>query len=373
MGRREGDAPEIQPRPDFSNFDYIRLVAASAVIFSHSFLLADGYERNEPFVRLLGEKNILGLYGVCTFFIISGFLITQSACASRSVGAFAWSRALRIYPALICCAAFCGVVLGSIFTTAPLTDYWIRLLPLNYTAWTSLLPGSEGWSIPTVIFYPGGGLLAEGMNGSLWTIPQELSCYLFLGLLLAVRWLRWHVLAAICVLCSPLMLLPFPVVPKALGDFLFVAPSFAFGALIYFVHSRWRLPLWPLLVCACIAAGAVWAGKTLQLFPLYAAYPLICLATAQRFHLSSLKKFGDISYGMYLYGWPVEQVARALLGHGAPWWAIFGTALPAAAVLGFVSWHLVEKRALRLKRYRLVIIEEWSATPQIGQVVRSLP
>ena len=225
---RNSDGTSPPSRPDLANFDYIRLVAASAVIFSHSFLLADGHERNEPFVRMLGEKNILGLYGVFTFFIISGFLITQSACTSRSVGAFAWSRILRIYPALICCAAFCGVVLGSIFTVVPLMDYWMRLLPLDYTASTSLLPGSRGWSIPTVIFYPGGGLLAEGMNGSLWTIPQELTCYVIVGLLFLVRGLRWHVAAAICALFLPLMLLPFPIVPKMLSDFLFVAPSFAY-------------------------------------------------------------------------------------------------------------------------------------------------
>jgi peptidoglycan/LPS O-acetylase OafA/YrhL len=365
---RPRGASVAAPRQDFANFDYIRLVAASAVIFSHSFLLAEGRDTNEPFVRLLGEKNILGLYGVFTFFVISGFLITRSASTSRSVRAFAWARMLRIYPALICCTIFCGVVLGSIFTTLPLVDFWTRLLPLNYAVWASLLPGSEGWSIPTVIFYRGGGWLAEGINGSLWTIPQEVHCYVIVGLLCAVRWLRWYIVAAICALCLPLILLPFPDVPKALGDFLFVAPSFAFGSLLYFLQSRRRLPLWPLLVCAGIAAGAIWAGKPLQLFPLYAAYPLICLATAQRFHLPSLRKFGDISYGMYLYGWPAEQVVRALLGEGAPWWAIFGMALPVAAILGFLSWHLLESRVLRFKKYRPVIAKDWDGPPQIRRV-----
>jgi peptidoglycan/LPS O-acetylase OafA/YrhL len=55
---------------------------------------------------------------------------------------------------------------------------------------------------------------------------------------------------------------------------------------------------------------------------------------------------------MYLYGWPVLQVARAMMGDGAPWWAIFAAALPAAAMLGLLSWHLLEKRALRLKHWR---------------------
>jgi peptidoglycan/LPS O-acetylase OafA/YrhL len=154
-------------RREFSNFDYIRLAAASAVIFSHSFLIADGKEDNEPFVRLLGPKNILGFYGVFAFFVISGFLITQSGRTSRSVAAYAWSRVLRIYPALICSTAFCGIVLGSIFTNLPLIDYWLRLLPFRHVMDASLMPGTRGWSIPTVAFYTDGGWLGGVVNGSL--------------------------------------------------------------------------------------------------------------------------------------------------------------------------------------------------------------
>jgi peptidoglycan/LPS O-acetylase OafA/YrhL len=343
-------------RSEFGNFDYIRLIAAAAVIFSHSFLIAEGNEANEPFVRLLGEKNILGLYGVFTFFVVSGFLITQSACENGSIGAFAWRRVLRIYPALFCCAAVCAIVLGPIFTGMPLADYWLQLLPLHYILRTGLFPGTEGWSIPGVVFYSNGGLLAQVINGSLWTIPQELTCYVIVGLLFLVRGLRWYVVAVLAALSLPIMLLPFPVVPKEVGDFLFVVPSFAWGALICLIRRRHTLPLWPLLVCLGIGVYAVWADKCLQLFPLFAAYPLIRLATAQRFHLPSLKRFGDISYGMYLYGWPVQQVARAVLGEGASWWEIFALSLPAAALLGFLSWHLLEKRALRLKRWRLAPI-----------------
>lgn len=349
---RSFSADRSRLRAELTNFDYIRLVAASAVIFSHSFLIAEGSEANEPFVRLLGEKNILGLYGVFTFFVVSGFLITESACESNSIGGFAWRRLLRIYPALICCAAFCGVVLGSIFTGMPLATYWLELFPLHYLLGASLFPGTEGWSIPGVVFYPHGGLLAEGINGSLWTIPQELTCYVIVGVLFLVRALRLYIVAVLAALCLPLMLLPFPAVPKEIGDFLFVIPSFAGGALICLIRRHRVLPLWPLLLCPFIGVYAVWAGKTLQLFPLFAAYPLICLATAQRFRLPSLKRFGDVSYGMYLYGWPVEQVARAVLGESASWWEIFAVSLPAAALLGFLSWHLLEKRALRLKRWR---------------------
>src|SRR4051812_33589333 len=84
------------------NFDTIRLVAAASVIFSHAFLIADGHDKNEPFVRLTG--SIIGIHGVFIFLIISGFLVTQSLKTSSSLRHFAWKRSLRIYPALALCA-----------------------------------------------------------------------------------------------------------------------------------------------------------------------------------------------------------------------------------------------------------------------------
>ena len=161
-----------------------------------------------------------------------------------------------------------------------------------------------------------------------------------MGLLFLVRGLRWHVAAAICALSLPLMSRH----PLHMAHF------------IYLLWRRRTLPLWPLFICAGIAVGAVWAGKVLQFFPLFAAYPLIRLATAQHFRLPSLRKFGDVSYGMYLYGWPIEQISRAVLGEATSWWAIFAIALPVSAALGFVSWHLLEKRALQFKKWRPVVM-----------------
>ncbi|MEF3128694.1 acyltransferase family protein [Rhizobium leguminosarum] len=82
-------------KPFYPNFNMIRLVAASMVIFSHAFLISEKTEANEPFVRLLGEGKLLGIFGVYVFFITSGFLVTQSA-QFGSVGGFLWRRALRI-------------------------------------------------------------------------------------------------------------------------------------------------------------------------------------------------------------------------------------------------------------------------------------
>ena len=61
-----------------NNFDALRLVAAAAVVFSHSFLIVEGTQDHEPLIWLTGNQSILGLVGVFVFFAISGFLVTQS-------------------------------------------------------------------------------------------------------------------------------------------------------------------------------------------------------------------------------------------------------------------------------------------------------
>jgi peptidoglycan/LPS O-acetylase OafA/YrhL len=60
-------------------------------------------------------------------------------------------------------------------------------------------------------------------------------------------------------------------------------------------------------------------------------------------------RFGDLSYGLYIYGWPVEQAVMWLYGGHAAWWQVFLIAVPATAALAFLSWHLVERPILRLK------------------------
>ena len=87
---------------------------------------------------------------------------------------------------------------------------------------------------------------------------------------------------------------------------------------------------------------------TSELFALSGAYPVLWLAR-HRFQLPSIRRFGDPSFGMYLYGWPIEQTWRAVIGPGVGSLGLFALSLPVAAVLGYASWHLIEKRALSFK------------------------
>jgi peptidoglycan/LPS O-acetylase OafA/YrhL len=337
-------------RRDYPNFLFIRLVCAASVVFSHSFLIGEGSEQNEPLVRLLGPGNILGIYGVFIFFFASGFLITQSAFGSQSAFSYAWKRIIRIYPALLVCALLSALVLGPIFTSAPLTEYFSSLAPVKYLVKTAFGVEGGGWQIATVRFYDSANKMGDGMNGSLWTIPQELICYIITGLLLIAGLLRWWVVALLCAISLPFMTVPHYDWPMTVQNFLLCFPSFAFGALLFFVRRAWGLHGGIALASSGLAIIAALSGRFMEFFPLLGVYPLIWLATSDRVRLPSLKGWGDISYGLYLYAWPVQQTVRVVLGEKATWWGVFGISLPVAALLGYVSWHLLEKHALKLKR-----------------------
>ena len=129
---------------EFSNFDVLRLVAAASVIFSHAFLIADGHETNEPFVRLTG--SIIGIHGVFVFLIISGFLVTQSVRTSSSLREFAWKRFLRIYPALAVCAIVGAFVIAPFFSELGVRHYLSSLYGVKYVE-NILLFRSVGYEI----------------------------------------------------------------------------------------------------------------------------------------------------------------------------------------------------------------------------------
>src|SRR6266849_5971972 len=99
-----------------NNFDALRLVAAISVIFSHSFLIAEGTQNNEPLILLTGNQSILGLAGVFVFFAISGFLVTQSFEQTANPLHYLAKRALRIFPGLFIATLLSTFVLGPFVT-----------------------------------------------------------------------------------------------------------------------------------------------------------------------------------------------------------------------------------------------------------------
>jgi peptidoglycan/LPS O-acetylase OafA/YrhL len=103
-------------------------------------------------------------------------------------------------------------------------------------------------------------------------------------------------------------------------------------------------------VMACLGlAVSVPLNSFILLFPLFGSYLVIYLAFAPWLKPFPAARYGDLSYGLYIYGWPIEQSIAWLNGGAMAWWALFAIAFPVTAAFALLSWHLVEKRALRFK------------------------
>jgi peptidoglycan/LPS O-acetylase OafA/YrhL len=126
-------------------------------------------------------------------------------------------------------------------------------------------------------------------------------------------------------------------------------PFFATGMALYLLKDRGIFrPAWALAVALRLIASAAFHLFVL-LFPLFGGYLVIYVALEKRLPVVPAARFGDLSYGLYIYGWPVEQTVVYQTGGAAPWWRVFAIALPLSALCAFLSWHLIKKRALALK------------------------
>jgi peptidoglycan/LPS O-acetylase OafA/YrhL len=151
------------------NFDAIRLIAASGVIFGHSFLFF-----GNPSDRLFQFANTLSVCAVEIFFIISGYLVTQSFERSGDWLRFVLARSLRIFPGLVACILFSAVVLGPTFTKLPLSEYFANPTVLYFIVYNSFLSVKSFPFLPEVAFHNNVGTI---INGSLWSLPWEYACY----------------------------------------------------------------------------------------------------------------------------------------------------------------------------------------------------
>ena len=329
-----------------NNFDLLRLVAALSVVFSHAFLIGEGRQDIEPLMWLSGGQCVLGVAGVFVFFTLSGFLVSASFEGTGSVGRFFMKRALRIFPGLALCLMLSAFVLGPALTRLALGAYFAHPDTYGYVAGNLVM--DTNWNrLPGVSFT--GWAAGSVVDGPLWSLPSEVLMYLMVAVLGALRLLRLDVIGLLvaaglagiaCDTASSSVYL--------LGDALWLLPFFAAGMALYRLRDRAFDGRVALAALAVLAVGVTFGGFIL-LFPLAGGYLVLYVALDERLPVVPAARFGDLSYGLYIYGWPVEQTVTRLLGGAAPWWAVFALSLPATAALAFLSWHLVEARALRLK------------------------
>lgn len=337
------------------NFGVLRLAAATAVLVSHAFRLTGA---TEPVAAVTGET--LGDVAVAVFFAVSGFLVAGSWCRDPRVWRFLAKRARRIWPGLAVAVLFAVYVVGPLFT---------RLAPADYLA-----SGSTRAYLMAKLTLVGGTTELPGLfhanpypevNGSLWTLPVEVKAYLCLAALALLgafrrRWLlpaAWAAATGAAVLfrvdvgsiLSPGAVLRATdiVSPSSLASrAVYLGAVFLGGALLY--SRRDRIPLRWSVAGLLFAAWLAARGSPAQWAIGAAGFPYACLCVAYRTRpvLNAFVARTDLSYGIYLYSYPVEQVIRALVGPVGGPALMTALALPVSAGLAYASWHLVERPCL---------------------------
>lgn len=332
-----------------NNFDAIRLAGAVFVLVGHSYPL---HARTDS-AWVWGSS--ISTLGLIFFFSLSGYLISTSWQSDPRIVAFLQKRALRIFPALIVVTLGSIFVLGPIASALPLTQYFATPGPWSYLGNIILWPS---YGLPGVFAhlpYP------VAVNGSLWSLPAEFACYLMVPVVAFLprrfRAIGFAALAVAFAVTSGVLL-------NHAADFVWWGTSlsqsttvwvyFMVGAAIASAGTQLPLRLDIALVGIVVAsvASAVFPIHGQYLWLVSIPYAVICLGSHQTPVLSRAGRYGDLSYGIYLYAFPVTQVV-ILAKRDLPFTASTAIALAITVALAFGSWHLIEKQALKFKPRRV--------------------
>ncbi|TWI40173.1 peptidoglycan/LPS O-acetylase OafA/YrhL [Pseudoduganella flava] len=331
-----------------NNFNLLRLVLALLVLLSHAPELQDGDRHRELLTQLFHTLSF-GELAVDGFFLLSGYLIVQSWDLDPVPALFLRKRVLRIYPGFIVASLVC------IYLIAPLGADAARYFAELSTAKVALgLAVLHGPMIPPVFE----GLPYPQVNGAMWTIMREFACYLavmLIGLAGGVRrrgvWLALTLTGFGAYLYASFGL-PLPWAPLGLlleDPIVRLGSLFFAGGCFYLYRDAYRFTPRAALVAGAILLAAMFSHRYAELaLASCGAYLLFYFAFRPMRLTATFNRLPDVSYGVYLYGWPVQTLLLAYLPPLSPW-AMLGIAGLIVLPLSVLSCYLVEQPLLRLK------------------------
>ena len=332
--------------PRANSLNALRLLLASAVLVSHSWRFV--YGEVDPLGRLTGGIEIGGV-AVDGFFLLSGFLIVRSQLRAPSTGRYLWHRFLRILPGFWVCLVTTAVVF------APLL-WWLERNRIDGYPWT----GSDSALTYVVAnvglrmnqFNIGDVRGGQALDGSLHTLFFEFLCYLMIAALGALGILRHRRVVVLAGACGFTLLAAVDAVgggERLSGTYTVrFAGIFLVGSVMYLYAERIPLSRWlvPPALALLVVAAAV-PATYLVFAPAALGYLLLYAATCARFARVGAER--DLSYGIYIYAWPIQLVLLEVgVGH-AGLVAYVVAALALSAFAAGLSWRFVESQAMSHK------------------------
>lgn len=371
-----------------NSFHLMRFVLATMVILCHSHTLV---YRLTPLSMLTGGSGSAGgmmnegTLAVDAFLTISGFLLCQSGVRNRNPLIFLRNRALRILPAFLASLCFTALLIGGLAYEGTYAEYLRQPYdgPFSYiTNWLSLNLNGCKWNIRGVF----ASNAKPGVNVSLWTLKHEVLWYAVMALLILTTLNRrrpvylvlWGIFLSLRILWT---CFGFPVMPDKTSWWLLNQdnwPQFVETGLFFFtgtvlyayrdrVPRRWYLAVIALLalvlMCVCsfvqdeVRKAGAWQqiGWRIGFIPLQLIYacavPYLVIYLACSPVASGFARFGDLSFGMYVYSYPMQQLLYHISPNLTPM-LHFGLSMACALPVAWLSWRVLEEPFLRLKRPR---------------------
>lgn len=320
---------------------------------------AYGFTKGQVIIELM-RPGLFALVGM--FFALSGFLVVASALRSHNIKVFFVNRAARILPALSMEITLSALLLGPLVTT---TSLWQYFSDPQFVRYFGNIAGFVTYELPGVFLnnpWPG------TVNANLWTLPPEFWCYFLMlgmmlsGLLLHQKWITVAIVGSV-IIATALDILDHKYfsVKEDTTHFTvwYIVMMFLIGTAFYINSNRIILNFW-------LALGSATGYYVLTLFDFFGALSGVLLTYCavyigmMSFPAFDRRQKDDISYGIYLYGFPLTQaVIYFLMPHIGllPTWLLFMIILPISfgltIIFATLSWKNIEKPALQLRRYSL--------------------
>jgi len=332
---------------DKNNFDIIRLFSALVVIFGHSFYLfpTGGYQ--EPVTMVL-KNNFSGTFSVGVFFFISGILVTKSFLSNQSTLRYIAFRLARIVPGIFVCITILAFIVGPAVSKLPISEYFFGYPLYCYWVQNSTVAWIVSfWNYCSSI--PGAfdsNIFPNAPNGSLWTIRPEIVCYtyiLFAGFLgLLKNSLRINISIALILITHFIWphALPYFWDDVIYSDILKVGLFFTAGVFAYSIRNY--LVIRFIYILPMVFIVSLIKNEEIREYFLYATFFYAVLVIAAWDKLLTFRLPGDYSFGVYIYGWPIQQC----LNHFWPGITSLPSnliCLPLALLAGWLSWNLIER------------------------------
>ncbi|HEJ8089440.1 TPA: acyltransferase [Serratia liquefaciens] len=330
-----------------NNLDLIRLLCAYFVIYSHSFALSPSPGDVDLLLKLTGIEYIaFSGVAVKTFFLISGILVTNSLLTTKNITKFVISRFLRVFPAFFTVVVLSALVIGPILTTWPPSAYLSKFTTWHYISKTLSL--DIQYTLPGVFDKN----TTQAVNGSLWTIPFEVKAYFYLLVIYILSiplgiYKKYFIgIVSIAIFLEPLTPFKGMLIAKSDDPSIYeLYPFFAFGCLLALAKDKIKIGVY-----LPIIFGAIYilhSSETYKIMFFYLSASTLLLYASSLKIIKKIKFKHDISYGVYLWAFPTQQVISSIYP-GQPYLNM-SLAIMITTIIAYVSSIFIESPAMNLR------------------------